>query len=219
MPILGRAPSPVPCVIILWVTAPLPLLFHRNELSDTPQRPQTPEPTPQTSRAGTSERGFSRRTPAPCRVSVPTSFKLLSPWVLCSWLQCVPSPLSLSSQLHYFYLIEVWLICNVVVVSAGQHSDSVIHTRVPSLPLWFLTGCWIQSPGLHSRILLFIHSLYNSFHLLTPSPQSSPNPHPLGNHKSSLWLFLGFIGKFISSVFYISHISDTIWYLSFSNFT
>ena len=46
-------------------------------------------------------------------------------------------PLCLSSQLHCFYLIEVWLICNVAVVSAGQHSDSVIHTHVPSLPLWF----------------------------------------------------------------------------------
>ena len=43
---------------------------------------------------------------------------------------------------------------------------------------------------LYSRTLLFIHSLYNSLHLLTPNSQSipSPSPSPLGNHKSVLYV-------------------------------
>ena len=162
-----------------------------------------------------SARGFSHHTPATCRMLVPASFKLLSPWVLCSWLQCVPSPLSLlSASLFLSYWSMVDLQCGGSFCRAAQWLSYTHTCTFPSTVV--LTGCWIQSPGLHSRILLVIHSLYNSFHLLTPSSQSSPNPHPLGNHKSSLWLFLGFMGKFISPVLYISHISDIIWYLSFS---
>ena len=37
-----------------------------------------------------------------------------------------------------------------------------------SFPLWFTTQYWIQFPVLYSKTLLFIHSIYNSFQLLTP---------------------------------------------------
>ena len=44
----------------------------------------------------------------------------------------------------FFNFIEVWLIYKVVVISAVQQSDSVIHTYIYSLaysfPLWFITG-------------------------------------------------------------------------------
>ena len=38
--------------------------------------------------------------------------------------------------------------------------------------------------------LLFIHSIYNSLHLLTPTSQSTPLPPflPLGKHKSVLYV-------------------------------
>ena len=43
-----------------------------------------------------------------------------------------------------------------------------------SFPLWFITGYWIYFPVLHSRTLLFIHSIYKSLHLLIPASQSFP---------------------------------------------
>ena len=70
--------------------------------------------------------------------------------------------------------------------------------------------------ALHIRTL-FIHPLYNSLHLLIPNSQSIP-PHPLGNHKFILSVCesVCFIDKFICVLFEIPHISDIIWYLSFS---
>ena len=40
-----------------------------------------------------------------------------------------------------------------------------------SFPLWFITGYWIQFALLSSRTL-FIHSMYNSLHLLIPNSHS-----------------------------------------------
>ena len=37
------------------------------------------------------------------------------------------------------------------------------------LPLWLIKGYWIYFPVLYSRILLWIHSVYNSLHLLLPN--------------------------------------------------
>ena len=48
-----------------------------------------------------------------------------------------------------------------------------------SFPLWFITGYRIAFPELHSRTLLFIHSIYASLHLLNPNSQSFPSPPPL----------------------------------------
>ena len=43
------------------------------------------------------------------------------------------------------------------------------------LPLWFITGYWMQSPVLFSRTL-FIHSTCNSLYLLVTNFQSFPPP-------------------------------------------
>ena len=39
----------------------------------------------------------------------------------------------------YYLFIEIYLIYNDVFISAVEHSDSVIHTYIPCLPLWFIT--------------------------------------------------------------------------------
>ena len=42
---------------------------------------------------------------------------------------------------------------------------------------------------LYSKTLLFSHFIYNSLYLLTPNSHSiTPNPLPLGNHKSNLYV-------------------------------
>ena len=43
----------------------------------------------------------------------------------------------------------------------------------------------------------------------------SPSPFPFGNHKFSMSVSLFLFCKFICVIFWISHISATIWYLSF----
>ena len=40
-------------------------------------------------------------------------------------------------------------------------------------PLWFIIGSWIQFSALHSRALLFFHSIFNNLHLLTQPPTPS----------------------------------------------
>lgn len=39
----------------------------------------------------------------------------------------------------YYLFIEIYLFYNDVFISAVEHSDSVIHTYIPCLPLWFIT--------------------------------------------------------------------------------
>ena len=57
-----------------------------------------------------------------------------------------------------------------------------------TLPLWSITGYWIQSPLLYNRTL-FIHSVCNSSHLLTPASRTVPPPAlTLGNHQSLLFV-------------------------------
>ena len=74
-----------------------------------------------------------------------------------------------------FYFIGVQLIYNVVLISTTQQTDLVIHIQAYSFsysfPSWFISGYWILFPVLYSRILLLIHSLYNSFHLITGNSQ------------------------------------------------
>ena len=88
-----------------------------------------------------------------------------------------------------------------MLVSAVHQSDSVyIYTFPYSLPLWFITGYWIWFPVLYSRTSLFIHSLYNSLHLLTPNSHSIPPPPPsplaitsLFSMSVSLFLFYRYV--------------------------
>ena len=88
------------------------------------------------------------------------------------------------------YFIEVQLIYNAFLLYSKVIRLCVYIYFSYSFPLWFITGYWIQFPVLYSRTLLFIHSVYNSLHLLMSNSQSiPPPPHlPLGNHKSVLYV-------------------------------
>ena len=69
-------------------------------------------------------------------------------------------------------VLEIYLIYNIVLISAVQQTDHVIHTYIYSLsysfPLWFITGCWVSFPVLYSRSLLFIRPIYMHY-LIWPS--------------------------------------------------
>ena len=61
-----------------------------------------------------------------------------------------------------FFQIEVQLIYNVVLISAEQQSDSVIHMhsfKKYPFPLRFIPGDCIQFLVLSSKTSLFIHSV------------------------------------------------------------
>ena len=51
------------------------------------------------------------------------------------------------------------------------------HSFSYSFPLWFITGYWIYFPTVfYSRTLLFMRSICNSLHLLTPDSHSISRP-------------------------------------------
>ena len=82
-----------------------------------------------------------------------------------------------------FFSNDAWLIYNVVLISAVQQGDSVIHVYIHflkkySFPLWFIIGYWTQFLVLYSRTLLFLHCIYNRLHLLIPTSHSIPPPNP-----------------------------------------
>ena len=79
-----------------------------------------------------------------------------------------------------------------MLISAVQQSDSVIHIYI----LFHILFHYGLSQDIEYSSLcytvgtLFIHSIYNSLHLLNPNSQSIlPSPLlPLGNHKSILYV-------------------------------
>ena len=91
---------------------------------------------------------------------------------------------SLFSFLNLFYWSIVDLQCVNFCCTTKWFSYIYIYTFSYSFPLSFVTGYWILFPVLYSKTLLFIHSIYNSLHLLTPNSQfiPSPPPHPCPPH-------------------------------------
>lgn len=69
----------------------------------------------------------------------------------------------------FFSFIEVYLIYNILLISAIEQSDSVIRTYSfsYSFPLWFITGYWVEFPVLYSRtfclFILYTGGLKSSF--------------------------------------------------------
>ena len=103
------------------------------------------------------------------------------------------------------------------LISAIQQSDSVICSFSYSLPLWFITGYWVQFPELYSGNLLFIHPTCNSFHLLILNSQPLPLLR-LGSHKSVFYICESvFVSQICSFVFYFRfHIQMVSYGMSFS---
>ena len=71
---------------------------------------------------------------------------------------------------------------------------------------------------LHSSTSLFILTICNSLYLLTLVSHSFPSPWQTQVHSSCQWVCFRFIDRFICVIFQIPHVSDIIWYLSFSFF-
>ena len=64
--------------------------------------------------------------------------------------------------------------------------------------------------------LLFIHNYILQFASADSKPKLLIHPPTLGKlHSLCLWIYFYFVGKFICVIFYIPHISDIIWHLSF----
>ena len=83
------------------------------------------------------------------------------------------------SHISFFYFIEVELICNVVLISSVQESDSVIH--IYSFFVCVLFHCDLSQDTEYIeytvRTFLFIRSIYNGLHLLSNLPiPLSPDP-------------------------------------------
>ena len=90
------------------------------------------------------------------------------------------------------------------------HTHSFLHSFSQDIDM-----AWV--PVLHTRTLLYIHSIYNSLHLLIPNSQSTL-PHTWSLSPNTLCPCVCFclVDKLICVMFYISHIRHSIWHLSFS---
>ena len=75
---------------------------------------------------------------------------------------------------------EAWwaTVCGVAKSQTRLSTYTHTHSFSYYFPLWFITEYCIQFPVLHSRIFLFIYSLYNSVHLLIPDSQFFPSSPP-----------------------------------------
>ena len=91
-------------------------------------------------------------------------------------------------RFFFMFLLKCNLIYNVMFISGVQQSDSIIHILCLFFCIFFsimvITGYLIQLSVLHSRTLLFIHSVYTNLHQIKPSP----NCIPLDNNQSTLYV-------------------------------
>ena len=72
---------------------------------------------------------------------------------------------------------------------------------------------------LHNRTMCFINIIHNNFHLLIPNSQSCPPPFPPPQPQVCSfypWVCFCFVDMFICVIIQIPHISDIMWYLSFT---
>ena len=128
-------------------------------------------------------------------------------------LQCVHLCCTAEWQFIYLY-VYMYYIC----VCIHTHTHTHTHTQFLKNAL-FHRGQWIEFSVLYSGTLLFILSVYSSWHLPTPVSHSKPppssqpgQPQVCSPHKSvDLFLFHRFLGV----VCWIPHKSDIICYLSF----
>ena len=70
--------------------------------------------------------------------------------------------------LIYFILEYSWLTMNVILISAVQQSDSVLHMYLiffKFFPHVVIAEYWAEFPVLYSRSLLVIYSIYSSVHI------------------------------------------------------
>ena len=85
--------------------------------------------------------------------------------------------------------IEVYLVYNVVLMSAEQQSDSVIIHSFSKILFFIIFYHRISTIVLCAiRRTLFTHSLQKSFHLLTPASYFMPLPVPSPLTTTSLYV-------------------------------
>ena len=104
---------------------------------------------------------------------------VVHPWYPNLWMEhSYPKP----NPCHhlFFFSIEVWLIYNAMLISAVQQSDSFLHIYTLKILHCDLSqDIKYSSLCYNSRTLLFIHSIYNSLHVLIPTSQVIPFLTPL----------------------------------------
>ena len=96
-----------------------------------------------------------------------------------------------------FVKTEISLTYNIVLISAVQQSDSIIHILfLYAFPLRFIIGYRIHFPVFYSRTLLFLHHIYGSLNLLISNTQSIPSP-PACPHSATTHPFSMPVGRFL----------------------
>ena len=104
--------------------------------------------------------------------------------------QCKAIFIQLKCKINFKHLIEVQLIYSVVLISAVQESDSVMHIYIFSciyICIYIFFSIMVYQRILNvvayaiQKTLLFIHPINTALHLLIPNFQSFPPPTPLAS--------------------------------------
>ena len=69
-----------------------------------------------------------------------------------------PTPVCLPRKSHWQRSLADYSSCSCKELDTTNTFTAFSY----SFPLWFITGYWMQFPGLHSRTLLFNHRIYSA---------------------------------------------------------
>ena len=94
-------------------------------------------------------------------------------YCLFSILSCYICNSKLFKKTFYWSIVDL---CVNFCYTVKWLSFICIYLFLFSFLIWFSTGYWIEFSVFYSRILLFIHHIYNSLPLLIPNSQSFPPP-------------------------------------------
>ena len=117
----------------------------------------------------------------------------------------------------YFLLIYGWFTMCVSFRGTAQWLRYIwvyAYTFSGYGPLYVIIRYWMSFPVLHSKFLLLIYFIYSVVYLLISYFWFIPLllPFPFGNHVCflCLWVYFGFVYRFICIIFKIPYISDQI---------
>ena len=98
-----------------------------------------------------------------------------------------------------------------------SYTVACIHSLLNPFPVQAGTWPWAEFQVSCDSFLLVIHFKYNSVYMTFPESLTIPSPWQPEVRFLSLWVSFCFVSKFVCIIsFYIPHIKDVIWYLSFS---
>ena len=123
-----------------------------------------------------------------------------------------PIPQNIKPSYQLFFLTEIQLIYNVVLVSHIQQYDSVLHIYLQIFiffPIKVYYGILSSLCYIYSRTLLSVYFINSNLYLLAPNSCfiHSPPPFPFANHKPVFYILSSLPDALCIFLHYLSYLS------------